>query len=128
MPRPSPVRAAVAELIDNSSKHAWTVDDAHAELDGRGIQADPSSVFRALVHLCENGELERFDVGDGKSRFERSGHHHEHIVCSGCGEVAAIPGCLLGQVADEVQRRTGFLVSDHTLTFSGRCATCAEPS
>ena len=43
------------------------------------------------------GELERFDVGDGRARFERTGHHHEHIVCSDCGQVAEVPGCLIDQ-------------------------------
>lgn len=125
MARPSHVRVAVAELIEGSPKHAWTLDDAHAELTSRGVPADQSSVFRALVRLCEDGELQRFDLGDGRSHFERSGHHHEHIVCSDCGEVAEVPGCLVDQLVPDVENRTGFTIRDHRLTFSGICETCA---
>jgi Fur family ferric uptake transcriptional regulator len=125
MGRPSHVRAAVAELIESSRRHAWTLDDAHTALDSRGVSADPSSVFRALVHMCDTGELQRFDVGDGRARFERRSGHHEHIVCSDCGEIAAVPGCVVDGVIPEVERETGFLVSDHRLTFSGRCGRCA---
>ena len=125
MARPSHVRDAVAELVAASDKHGWTLDDAHAALQSRGVSADPSSVFRALIHLSEQGELERFDVGDGRTRFEPPGRHHEHIVCSDCGQVAEVPGCLIDQRVREVERRTGFAVTGHRLTFSGRCAGCA---
>ncbi len=125
MARPSHVRDAVAELVARSDRHGWTLDDAHAALASRGVEADPSSVFRALVRLSERGELERVELGDGRARFERLGSHHEHIVCSDCGEVAEVPGCLIDRAVPEVERRTGFSVSGHSLTFSGRCRACA---
>jgi Fur family transcriptional regulator, ferric uptake regulator len=121
MARPSHVRDAVAELI--GERHAWTVDEAHAELAGRGVAADRASVHRAFVRLCEEGAADRFEVGDGRARFERSGHHHEHIVCSECGLVAAVPGCLVDETA--VAQRTGFAVRGHSLTLTGLCGACA---
>lgn len=121
MARPSHVRDAVEALL--GERHAWTVDAAHAALAERGVAADRASVHRALVRLCEGGGAERFDLGDGRAHFERSGHHHEHIVCSGCGVVAAVPGCLVDEVA--VARRTGFSVSGHSLTLRGRCGACS---
>jgi Fe2+ or Zn2+ uptake regulation protein len=126
MARPSHVRDAVSKLVAGSDRHGWTLDEAHAALAAEGTYADPSSVFRALVHLSEGGSLERVELGDGRARFERPGSHHEHIVCSGCGQVAEIPGCLIGAAVPEVERRTGFAVSGHSLTFSGRCADCGE--
>jgi Fe2+ or Zn2+ uptake regulation protein len=126
MPRPSHVRDAVAELVAESDKHGWTLDEAHAALSSRGIAADPSSVFRALVRLSESGALERFDLGDGRARFEPRGSHHEHIVCSECGAVAEIPGCLINRAVPEVESRTGFSVTGHRLTFTGCCASCCE--
>ena len=79
-----------------------------------------------MVHLSESGELERFDLGDGRAHLERSGSHHEHIVCSECGTVAEIPGCLINRAVPDVERRTGFSVTGHQITFSGRCAACSE--
>jgi Fur family ferric uptake transcriptional regulator len=125
MARPSHVRDAVAELVAESDRHGWTLDDAHEALRSDGVAADPSSVFRALVHLAERGELEQIDLGDGRARFERSGSHHEHIVCSECGAVAEVPGCLIEKAVPEVERQTGFSVTGHRLTFSGQCETCA---
>ncbi len=126
MPRPSHVRDAVAELVADPGKHSWTLDEAHVALCKRGVSADPSSVFRALERLTESGELERFDVGDGRTHFELSGSHHEHIVCSHCGTVAEVPGCLIDRAIPEVERSTGFAITGHRVTFSGCCAGCSE--
>jgi Fur family ferric uptake transcriptional regulator len=125
MARPSHVRDAVSQLVVTSDRHGWTLDEAHAALGAQGMDADPSSVFRALVHLSENGSLERVELGDGRARFERPGSHHEHIVCSDCGQVAEVPGCLIDSAVPEVERRTGFSVTGHNLTFSGRCQDCS---
>ena len=40
--------------------------------------------------------------------------------------MAEIPGCLIDRAVPEVERRTGFAVTGHHLTFSGRCADCGE--
>ena len=125
MARPSHVRDAVAELFSGSDKHGWTLEEAHSALQAGGVAADPSSVFRALTHLAEQGDLERFEVGDGRARFERPGSHHEHIVCSACGQVAEVPGCIVAQRVRDVERRTGFAVTGHHVTFSGTCAGCS---
>lgn len=78
------------------------------------------------MHLSERGKLVRVDLGDGRARFEPRGSHHEHIVCSECGTVAEVPGCLVGQALPEVERTTGFSVTGHRLTFSGLCGSCTE--
>jgi Fur family transcriptional regulator, ferric uptake regulator len=123
--RPSHVRDAVAELVADSDNHGWSLDEAHEALRSRGVPADPSSVYRALVRLADDGELERVDLGDGRTRFERPGHHHEHIVCSECGAVAEIPGCLVDEAVPKVERLTGFAVTGHHLTLSGCCSDCS---
>ncbi len=120
MARPSHVRDAVSELL--GERHAWTVDEAHSALEERRVPADRASVHRALVRLCDEGRAQRFEVGDGRARFESAGHHHEHIVCDDCGVVAAVPGCLVDEAV--VEKRTGFAVSGHSLTLHGRCEAC----
>lgn len=121
MARPSHVRDAVADLLGR--RHAWTVDDAHAALRERGVAADRASVHRALTRLCADGAAQRFDL-EGRAHFERAASHHEHVVCDDCGAIAAVPGCVVDEAA--VTRRTGFAVTGHTVTFSGRCAACSR--
>jgi Fe2+ or Zn2+ uptake regulation protein len=121
MARPSHVRSAVAGLL--GERHAWTVDEAHAALRDRGVPADRASVHRALTRLVADGEARRFELGP-RAHFERASSHHEHVVCEDCGEIAAVPGCVVDDAA--VARRTGFAVTGHSVTFSGRCAACSR--
>lgn len=121
MARPSHVRDAVAALLPE--RHAWTVDAAHSSLNDKGVAADRASVHRALTRLVEDGAARRFDLGDGRAWFEAAGDHHEHVVCEDCGDVAAVPGCVVDEQA--VARGTGFTVTGHSVTFSGRCSACS---
>ncbi len=89
-----------------------------------GVRADFSSVYRAVLRLEQEGDVVRVDLGDGVSRFEGAGSHHEHVKCDRCGAVAAVPGCLLGSVADLVMASTGFELSQHSLVLSGTCSGC----
>jgi Fe2+ or Zn2+ uptake regulation protein len=121
MARPSHVRDAVAGLL--GERHSWTVDDAHAALGARGVSADRASVHRALTRLCDDGAARRFDLG-ARAHFERAGEHHEHVVCTDCGAVAAVPGCVVDERV--VAERTGFAVTGHSVTFSGVCGGCSR--
>ena len=128
MGRPSHVRTAIEEILDGSERHAWSIEDVGAALARDGVRADSSSVFRGLVRLSDEGKISRVELGDGKLRFEASRPHHEHIECESCGDVAAVPGCLVDELVPQVERQTGFAVRAHRLLFSGVCITCAGGS
>ena len=125
MGRPSHVRDAIAQLIAASDRHDWTIEDVTQALAAAGVAANPSSVFRGLVRLSEDGEIERVELGDGRLRFEATGDHHEHVRCERCGSVQAVPGCLARRAIPQVERETGFVVTAHRLLFSGLCRGCA---
>lgn len=115
MARPSHVRDAVAALLPE--RHAWTVDDAH---DALTVPADRASVHRALTRLVDDGTARRFEL-DGRAWFERAGEHHEHVVCTDCGEIGAVEGCAVKETTVP-----GFTITGHSVIFSGRCAECSR--
>jgi Fur family transcriptional regulator, ferric uptake regulator len=126
MPRPSHVRDAVASLLAGSDRHGWSLDEVDHALRERGIAADPSSIFRALEHLEGVGTLVRVELADGKARYELHQEHHEHIVCTSCGAIAPIPGCLVPEAQEAIAASTGYLVGGHKLLFEGLCPACAK--
>lgn len=120
MARPSHVRTAIDALLSGSDRHDWTIEDIADRLHSTGRSADPSSVFRALNKLEEDGAVRRVDLGDGKAHYEGSREHHEHIRCEECGAVDEVPGC-------SVRRpKTDFVVTGHQLLFSGLCPRCVR--
>ena len=56
------MRDAVREVIADSSRHDWSIDDLTAELEARGVAADFSSVFRALAFLEGEGAVSRVEL------------------------------------------------------------------
>ena len=125
MPRPSPVRDAIADAVAGSERHDWSIEDLVGALDGGGVRADFSSVFRALARLEDEGVVRRVELGDGKQRYEAAGDHHEHVRCERCGVVGEVPGCAVRAVVPRVQEATGFVVTGHQVLFSGVCPQCA---
>ena len=124
--RPSHVRNAVATLLTRSHRHGWSIDEVDQALRGRGIKADPSSIFRALGHLERAGTLDRVELADGKVRYEVHQEHHEHIRCTRCGEIAPIPGCVVPEPQAAIVTSTGYLVSGHRVLFEGICPVCLK--
>jgi Fe2+ or Zn2+ uptake regulation protein len=124
MPRPSHVRDAIQGRLRESHRHSWSVEEMLAELHDAGVAADFSSVFRGLVWCERQGKVQRIDVGDGRTRYELSGDHHEHARCERCGSVAEVPGCLIDDAARRLRRLTGYAVTTHRLVFIGLCPNC----
>jgi Fe2+ or Zn2+ uptake regulation protein len=123
--RPPHIRNAVAELIDGSSRHDWSIEEIGAELAARGLNADFSSLYRAVEALVADGELRRVELGTTGSRFERAADHHEHVRCERCGAVAGVSGCVVEQAVPAVEQLTGFAVTGHEILFRGLCPDCA---
>jgi Fur family ferric uptake transcriptional regulator len=125
MPRPSPVTDEVRRLLDTRDRHAWSIEDLHLAVRSSLGSADYSSVFRAVSLLQRQGLLERIDLGDGHARFEVREDHHEHIRCDNCGRIEEVPVCVLDDASAQVQRLTGFKVTNHRVVFGGLCHDCS---
>lgn len=125
MPRPSPVRDAVAALLVESGRHDWSIEDLTEALGAQGLEANFSTVFRALAKLEAEGGVVKVELGDGKARYEAAREHHEHVRCTECGAVDAVPGCIVDDALPRVQELTGFRVTGHQILFSGVCPRCS---
>lgn len=125
MPRPSPVRDSIAELVGTDDRHDWCIEDLLDALAARRVEANFSTVFRAVAKLEADGAIRRVELGDGKARYEAAGEHHEHVRCTACGAVAAMPGCVVDSAVPQVQDATGYTVTGHRILFEGTCQACS---
>lgn len=124
MARTARIATALRTVLDAGELHAWTLDALQAALAERGISADFSSVFRAMRSLAECGVVRRVVLADGKPRFELDRGHHDHLQCTGCDALVAVP-CLLGdELAGRIEALTGFAIAGHSVTLTGLCRAC----
>ncbi len=124
--RTSAPREEVIEAIDRlgcSITARGIAEDLHAHGSTVGL----ASIYRALELLDRLGLVQRFEVGEGGTRYEPahpSGEHHHHIVCDSCGKVEAFEDEALEGAITRLSTKTDFAVAAHDVTLHGECPQC----
>lgn len=92
-----------------------------------------SSAYRNLAVLEQVGAVTRIVATGDHASYELAedltGHHHHHLVCSGCGDVSdfaldADVEAELERVLARAARKARYAVEHHRLDLVGRCNTC----
>jgi Fe2+ or Zn2+ uptake regulation protein len=126
MSRKARVSAAMVDLMQGGERHAWTLEELHAELGRRGRVIDFSSVFRAAERLAADGVARKVVLDDGRTRFELVGAHHDHLYCTRCHELVPVPCVIERDHFAAVERATGAAILDHHLVLRGLCRDCRK--
>lgn len=94
-----------------------------------------TTVYRTLELLVEMGVVVKFDVGDGKARYElaigpKGPRHHHHLICNSCGRVVDYTDFvdeerdLIKKTQDALSKRYNFKILNHQIQFMGLCDKC----
>ena len=111
-------------LIEDAGHRTWSLDELLSAVRKGIPSANYSTILRAVLTLEKKSLVERYDIGDGKARYEASGAHHEHVRCTGCGAIAEVPGCVVDEATVAVEAGTGYQVKSHQVVFAGLCPNC----
>ena len=93
---------------------------------------DPSvghtTVYRTLKLLTEAGLAREVRFGDNKTYYEHhyDHEHHDHMICTECGQVIEFFSQEIENLQDEMAEKFGFRLSHHSLRMWGLCAECQE--
>ena len=104
-----------------------TAQEIHDGVRSAGARVGIATVYRALDGLSGLGLVQRVDLGDGTSRFERadpSGDHHHHLVCGECGKVEPFADPGLEDALERVAGGRGYDVAGHDVVLRGACEDC----
>ena len=112
-------RQIIIQVIEESDDHP-DVDQLYL----RSVELDNTisiaTVYRTVKLLEEAGFIERLEFGDGRSRYEEAGEHHEHLVDSESGEVHEFYNEELETLKAEIAREMGYDLIDHRLELYGK--------
>jgi Fur family ferric uptake transcriptional regulator len=126
MARKARVSAAMVALMAEGERHAWTLEELHVALARQGHPTDFSSVFRAAEKLAADGAARKIALDDGRTRFELVGAHHDHLYCTRCHDLVAVPCLIEHERFAAVERATGAAIVDHHVVLRGLCRDCRE--
>ena len=112
-------RQIIIQVIEESDDHP-DVDQLYL----RSVELDNTisiaTVYRTVKLLEEAGLIERLEFGDGRSRYEEAGEHHEHLVDIDTGEVHEFYNEELETLKTEIAREMGYDLIDHRLELYGK--------
>ena len=93
-------------------------------------RVDPSvaraSVYRALALLHELGVVEKHDFHYGPPNYEvtEGKAHHDHLMCTQCGEIIEFQEPRVERLQAEIVKRYGYQLLSHTHKLYGLCPAC----
>ena len=112
-------RQIIIQVIEESDDHP-DVDQLYL----RSVELDNTisiaTVYRTVKLLEEAGLIERLEFGDGRSRYEEAGEHHEHLVDIETGEVHEFYNEELETLKAAIAREMGYDLIDHRLELYGK--------
>jgi Fur family peroxide stress response transcriptional regulator len=83
-----------------------------------------ATVYRVLELFVSLGVARKIAGPEAKARFDADTGRHHHIRCDGCGTVIDFHDDLLNALPYPPVERTGFVINDYSVSFSGTCARC----
>jgi Fur family ferric uptake transcriptional regulator len=116
-------REAVLEVFLEATGHI-TSEELFEQVRKRYPNIGHTTVYRTMKLLCEAGlALERhFD--DGVTRYEIPHAHHDHLICTRCGQIVEFECRMIESAQDEIAERYGWTLLRHRHELYGHCPRC----
>jgi len=104
-----------------------SAEDVYKTLLDSGEDVGLATVYRVLTQFEAAGLLERHHFEEGHSVFEiNEGDHHDHILCIKCGRVDEFTDETIEQRQQEIAKKTGYVLTNHSLYLYGICKQCQK--
>ena len=118
-------RMIILEILNNSEQHHFSAEEVYRKLCDAGEDVGLATVYRVLTQFEKAGLVKRLNFEGGHSVFELDqGKHHDHLVCVKCGRVDEFVDPQIEQRQGEIAKKSGFVMTDHSLNIYGMCAAC----
>lgn len=85
-----------------------------------------ATVYRNLEWLCQQGIIQKIEVGGRQKRFDGNADLHYHIRCTSCGRVDDVEMLPVAALERNLSKKSGYTVRGHRLEFWGTCPACAK--
>ena len=118
-------RHVIAKAFFGTDAHI-SAEALYRRVSGRDRRIGLVTVYRTLKLLMEAGLAHERQFGEGRALFEHasSDRHHDHMICTHCGEITEFENWEIEALQEQVARRLGFTIQHHKLELYGLCRDC----
>ena len=83
-----------------------------------------TTVYRVLDTLVDLKAVRKVLHPDSVVRFDPTTQRHHHLVCERCAQLIDVDASVAPELRLPDVRRTGFRISDYSISFTGICKRC----
>jgi Fur family ferric uptake transcriptional regulator len=114
----------ILEAFLKAGRHV-SVEELLAIVRRRRSDVGRTTIYRSLNLFKEAGLASELVYG-GEARFEplHNRDHHDHFICSECGEIFEFRSSEIEQIQESIARGIGFEIEGHRHHILGRCRKC----
>ena len=125
-------RKIVMELLSKTKDHLLA-KDIYLKINNKYPDIGLTTIYRTLDLLVKMGMINKFEFGEGQSRYELAWdfkEHHHHLICSMCGRIIDYNDFIEDEIKffDEIQEflseKYKFSIHNHEIFFYGKCNSC----
>jgi len=114
-------REAIVDAFLRTTDHI-SIEELLSRVRKRHPKVGYATVYRTLKLLVDAGLAIERHFGDGQSRYEVVGEHHDHLICASCGLILEFEDDEIEQLQERIaQRLGGFTVVRHRHELYGLC-------
>jgi Fur family transcriptional regulator, ferric uptake regulator len=120
-------RRRILEILEKAKDHHLSAEDIYRILLDSGEEIGLATVYRVLTQFEEAGLVIRHHFEGDQSVFELDhGTHHDHLVCVKCNHVEEFIDDLIEKRQEEIAKKAGYTITDHSLNIYGICGRCTK--
>jgi len=118
-------RQEIFRAFTGLARHV-TAEEVYREVLKKDHRVGLSTIYRTLGLFCRFGLAEARQFGDGHTRYDPvyDKHHHDHLICTECGEITEFENQHIERLQEQVARRHRFVIREHKLELYGLCVDC----
>lgn len=95
------------------------------EIKKKLTNLDQVTIYRTLEQFTEVGLISKLTLSSNIAYYEYSLHHHHHAVCTKCGLIEEIKGCMAPKIYKIKNNIKKFnIITGHSMEFFGICHLC----
>jgi Fur family ferric uptake transcriptional regulator len=119
----------ILDVVTSLGPGSHVTADVYAQAKVSQPHIGFTTVHRGLARLHELGYILKLDVpGATSAIYEPAASPHAHFRCTACGHIDDIDFTVAPADLAALGSRHGVRIAAESVTFTGRCATCAESS
>ena len=118
-------RETILEVFLRTEEHLSS-EDLYRIVREEDPSVGQTTVYRTLKLLTEAGLAREVRLGDGRTYYEHhfDHEHHDHMICTECGEVIEFFSQEIEELQDAMAEKFGFKPTHHSLRILGICENC----